>query len=96
MKKYELAVVLSASIDDNARIDEISKIKGYIERFGGKVIEPIEEWGKKRFAFPVKHANEGFYYFIPFEGNSVTPNELESYVRIMDNVLRYLVVAKES
>lgn len=96
MTKYELAVVLNAVLDDAQRIDEINKIKAYVERFGGKVLEPIEEWGKKKFAFEVKHQTEGYYYFIPFEGNSTTPNELEAHVRIMENVVRYLVVSKES
>ena len=95
MKKYELAVVLSANLDDAQREENINKIKGYIERFEGKTIEPIEEWGKKKFAFEVKHQQEGYYYFISFEGTPTTPNELESYVRIMDSVVRYLIVSKE-
>ena len=38
---------------------------------------------------------EGFYYFIQFEAESSAPAEIESRVRIMDNVLRYLVVKNE-
>lgn len=38
--------------------------------------------------------HEGFYYFIQFEADAQCPVEVERHVRIMDNVLRYLVVRK--
>ena len=39
--------------------------------------------------------NEGFYYFIPFDAEPEAPIEIESQLRIMDNVLRYLIVRKD-
>jgi small subunit ribosomal protein S6 len=39
---------------------------------------------------------EGFYYFIQFEAEATCPAELEKRVRIMENVLRYLVVRKDA
>lgn len=93
--KYELCLVLSSKLDDNERLSEIEKIKGYISRFKGTVVEPIEEWGKKRLAYEIKGMTEGYYYFIPFDGESTTPAELESFVRIMENVIRYLIVKRD-
>ena len=40
-------------------------------------------------------ARRGYYYFIPFTGDRNTPNELENQVRIMEAVIRYLVVKPE-
>lgn len=37
MSKYELAVIVSAKIEDDERAATIEKVKAYIERFGGKV-----------------------------------------------------------
>lgn len=96
MNKYELAVVLSAKLEDEERAAAIEKIKGYITRFGGVVGENIDEWGKKRLAYDIQHMKEGFFYFIPFTGESNTPNELEAQVRIMEQVIRYLVVKPEA
>lgn len=96
MNKYELCVVLSAKLDDEERAAAIEKIKGYIARYNGTVGENIEEWGKKRLAYEVQHMKEGFYYFIPFTGDANTPNELESHIRIMEPVIRYLVVKPEA
>ena len=95
MNKYELAVVLSATLEDDERAAAIEKIKGYITRFGGTVTN-IDEWGKKKLAYEIQKMKEAFYYFIQFEGNSDTPNELESHVRIMEQVIRYLCVKQEA
>ena len=63
MNKYELALVVNAKIEDDARTATVEKAKEYITRFGGTVTE-VEDWGKKRLAYEVQKMREGFYYFI--------------------------------
>ena len=82
-------------LDDEERAAAIEKIKGFITRYNGTVSENIEEWGKKRLAYEIQHMKEAYYYFIPFTGDANTPNELENQVRIMEPVIRYLVVKPE-
>ena len=94
MNKYELAVVLSAKLEDDERAAAIEKVKGYITRFGGTVTE-VEECGKKRLAYEIQKMKEAFYYFIQFEGEATVPAEIESRVRIMENVVRYLCVRQD-
>ena len=74
---------------------ETLKAKGYITRYNG-VITEVEEWGKKKLAYEIQKMHEGFYYFIQFEADAQCPAEVERHVRIMDNVLRYLVVRKDA
>lgn len=95
MNKYELALVVNAKIEDEARAAVVEKAKKYIERYNGTVTE-VEEWGKKRLAYEIQKMKEGFYYFIQFDGDSTTPNELESRIRIMEPVIRYLCVRQEA
>ena len=95
MNKYELALVVSARLDDESRAAVVEKAKGYIERTGA-VMGEADEWGKKRLAYEIQKMHEGFYYFIQFEADSDCPAELERHMRIMDNVLRYLIVKKEA
>ena len=64
-------------------------------RYNGNVTE-VEEWGKKKLAYEIQKMHEGFYYFIQFEADAQCPAEVERHVRIMDNVLRYLVVRKDA
>ena len=94
MNKYELAVVLTTKIEDEERAASIEKIKEVIARFGG-VVTNVDEWGKKRLAYEVQKMKEAFYYFIRFEAESTAPAEIESRIRIMDNVIRYLCVRQD-
>ena len=63
MNKYELALVVSAKLEDEARDAVVEKAKGYITRYNG-VITEVEEWGKKKLAYEIQKMHEGFYYFI--------------------------------
>ena len=94
MNKYELALVINAKIEDDARTDAIEKIKALIEKFGGEITN-VDEWGKKKLAYEIQKMREGFYYFIQFDANADVRAQLEENVRIMDNVLRFLCVNVE-
>ena len=95
MNKYELAVVVSAKIEDDERAQVIEKVKALVERFGGKISD-VDESGKKRLAYEIQHMKEGYYYFIQFDAEANVPGELEQVVRIMDNVLRFLCIRREA
>ena len=94
MSKYELAVVVNAQIDDEARTAVIDRAKELIARFGGTVTN-VDDWGKKKLAYEIQKMNEGFYYFIKFDAEGSAIAEIESRMRIMDNVIRYLCVKQE-
>ena len=95
MNKYELAVVLSAKLEDDERAAAIEKVQGYITRFGGTVTN-VDEWGKKRLAYEIQKMKEAYYYFIHFDAEADVPGEIEQRIRIMDNVIRYLCVRQEA
>lgn len=94
MRKYELALVLSPLLDEEALNAEKESVKALIERFGGTV-EGVDDWGKRRLAYEINKVNEGFYSFISFSAEATAPAEIESRMRIKENVLRYLIVAQE-
>ena len=95
MNKYELALVLMPTLDDEAKTAEMTKVQELIARFGG-TIEKIDDWGKRRLAYEIQKKNEGFYSFISFDADATAPAEIESRVRINENVLRYLIVRKDA
>lgn len=94
MNKYELAVAVSAKIEDDERAAVLEKVKAYIERFGGQITN-IDEWGKKRLAYEVQHMKEAFYYFIQFDAEPTAPAEIENRIRIMENIVRFLCVRQD-
>ena len=95
MSKYELAVVVSAKLEDDARAEVIEKMKALVTRFGGNITD-VDEWGKKRLAYEIQKMKEAYYYFIHFESETTTPGEIEERIRIMDGVIRYLCVKQEA
>ena len=94
MNKYELALVVNAKIEDDARAAVVEKAKEYVTRAGGTITE-VEEWGKKKLAYEIRKMSDGFYYFIQFEASAAAPAQIEQKVRIMDNVLRFLCFRKD-
>ena len=95
MNKYELALVVSTKIEDDARAQVVDKAKAIIEKAGGTVTD-VEEWGKKRLAYEIQKMKEGYYYFIQFDANADSPAQIEANVRIMESVLRYLCVRQDA
>ena len=94
--KYELALVINGQLEEDAKAAALEKVQGYITRFGGTVTN-VDDWGKKKFAYTIQKQTEGYYFFITFEADDPNcPNELEDNIRIMEQVVRYLVVKQEA
>lgn len=91
MNKYELALVVSANVDEEVRNAAIEQVKELITRFGGTITDP-GTCEKKKLAYEIQKMNEGFYNFIEFEAEATCPAEVESRLRIMENVIRFLIV----
>lgn len=94
MNKYELAVVVNAKLEDDDRNATVERVKEIITKHGGTITN-VDEWGKKRLAYEIRKMREGFYYFIQFDGEAGVPAEIESRIRLMENVIRYLCVRQD-
>lgn len=95
MNKYELAVVVSAKLEDDDRAAVLERVKEYITRFGGTVTD-VDEWGKKKLAYEIQKMKEGYYYFVHFESDSTVPAEVEQRMRITEGVIRFLCVRQDA
>ncbi|MCF0135356.1 MAG: 30S ribosomal protein S6 [Lachnospiraceae bacterium] len=92
MNKYEVAVVLSSTLTDEARLAELEMVKGYIAKYQG-VVTDVDEWGKRKLAYEIQHQSEGYYYFIKVDAEASMAVELEKEMRLRnETVLRYLIV----
>lgn len=93
MRTYELVVIIHPDLDDEAVNQAIDKIKGWIETGKGKIVE-VQEWGKRRLAYQIQKQNEGLYYLLKLELDPASNAELERNIRILEPVMRYMLVAK--
>lgn len=95
MNQYELALVINGKLTEEVRDEALEKVKGLIERFDGKIAK-VDDWGKRRLAYEIQKVREGFYYFITFESEATAPAQIEKRIRIMETVLRFLIVKAEA
>ena len=91
MNKYEIGVILKPTLEEEELKTELERVQELITRFGG-AIEKVDEWGRRRLAYEINKLSEGIYYFITFSSENTTPAEIESRIRIYENVIRYLIV----
>ena len=94
MNKYELAEVGSAELEADERAAALEKIRNYISTYGGNIVGE-DDWGKKRLAYEIQKMKEGYYTFITFEAEAECPAQVESHVRVMEPVIRFLIVKPE-
>ena len=92
MAKYETMLVTSAALDEEATAALVGKFKSLIEANG--TIDSVDEWGKKRLAYPINDEVEGVYTVIKFTSEPAYPAELDRVYKITDGVLRTMIVAE--
>lgn len=56
----------------------------------------IEEWGKRRLAYPINDLNEGYYVLMTCEAKPELPAEIDRVMKITENVMRSLITAVEA
>jgi len=87
-----MGVVLRADMEEDNFRSEMDRVKGLIERFGG-TIEKVDEWGRRKLAYPIAKLAEGMYTFITYtSADGVAPREVENRLNLMESVLRYLTI----
>ncbi|MHB1843011.1 MAG: 30S ribosomal protein S6 [Sulfobacillus sp.] len=91
MREYELALVIDASLDEEAVAALVAQMADLIAKQGGTCQAP-KLWGKKPLAYPVDEKTEGSYVFLPFAAEAPALNEIYRVLRYNQQVLRHLVV----
>lgn len=94
MMQYELAIVINGKLPEIIKEETMNKVLELIERYGGKILK-VDDWGKRRLAYEIQKVREGFYLFITFQSDAEVPSQIEKSIRIMEMVLRFLIVKVE-
>ena len=93
MNKYELMYILVNTGSDEEKDAMIEKVNSLITKNGG-VVDSVEKIGNKKLAYEINKKHEGYYVLVNFTAEASVPAEVTSTLRITENVLRYIVVAK--
>jgi small subunit ribosomal protein S6 len=89
---YETVAIFNVQLGDEGIAALVEKFKTLIGANG--TISNVEEWGKRRLAYPIYDETEGFYLFVEFASAPEFPAELDRIYKITDGVLRSLIIAK--
>ena len=92
-ENYEAMVVFSLKGEEETLRKLIEKFQGVIERHG-TMTEEVNEWGKRRLAYPINYETEGYYVLYTFQSDPTFPAELTRRLNLTDGVLRALVTTK--
>ena len=92
MAKYETMLVTSSALDEEASAALIGKFKSLIEANG--TIDSVDDWGKRRLAYPIEDETEGVYTVIKFTSEPDFPAELDRILGITDGIMRRLITLR--
>lgn len=90
---YETMVVFSVANGEEAAQPLLEKFKGMIEANG--TLESVDEWGKRKLAYPIEDELEGYYVLFNYQAEPEFPAELDRVFKITDGVLRSLIIKKD-
>jgi len=94
VRKYETIFIVDPNFEADQVNELVEKFKGLIQEQGGQ-IDGVDDWGKRRLAYPINKQREGYYFLINFTAKPETAQDLERVYKITNCVLRYLIVKNE-
>ena len=87
-RAYELMIIVDQDADDAANKAVIERVKEMVEADGG-TIPTVDNWGRRRFAYPINHKNEGVYTVFEIVTEAPNLDEVDRFLRLADDVVRH-------
>ena len=91
--KYETLFIVNPNLGDEETAAVVDKFKSLIEANGS--VEKVDDWGKRRLAYPINDLMEGYYTLIEFTSVPTFPAEIDRKYKIDDNIMRSMIIAQE-
>jgi small subunit ribosomal protein S6 len=94
VKAYELMLMLTPSLDEEARAAALEKVESLISSLGGTV-DNVDSWGKRKLAFEIEDETEGDYVVVDLHTSPDSCAEIDRVLRITDSVVRFMLVRRD-
>ena len=91
---YEVLYVIDPTLGEEDTAALVAKFKDLAESRG--TVAEVDEWGKRRLAYPINDLEEGYYVLMTFTADPAFPAELDRQMRINVNVMRSVIVSKDA
>ena len=86
---YEAVYILDPAMNEEQIAAMVEKFKKVVEANG--TVSEVEEWGKRRLAYPINDIEEGYYVLMTFTASPEFPKELDRQMRINTGIMRSLI-----
>ena len=91
--KYEVLYIIDPAKGEEGIAALVEKFKALVEANG--TLTSIDEWGKRRLAYPVNDLMEGYYVLMTMDAKPEFPAELDRVFKITEGILRSLITDVE-
>jgi small subunit ribosomal protein S6 len=91
MRRYEMMVLITDTLDDDAAHSVWEGVKDTLAKQGGQLVDEAY-WGKRRLAYEIAKRNYGFYGVLDFEATTEAVSEVERLLGLSDDVIRFKTV----
>ena len=91
MRPYEVMIILDAQLEDDAIRTTTDRALDLIRNGGGENVR-VDRWGRRRFAYEVKHRWEGYYVLVHADAEPTTMSDLDRVLHLADEVIRHKII----
>jgi small subunit ribosomal protein S6 len=91
--KYEAIYIINTELGEEGIQALVEKFKNLLE--SSAQLENMDEWGKRKLAYPIDDKNEGYYVLANFTSDSEFPKELERHFKITEGILKYIIIRQK-
>ncbi|MCD1147332.1 30S ribosomal protein S6 [Peptoniphilus sp. KCTC 25270] len=93
MNKYEAILMFYPDVEAEKREAHFERLKNVLSEGGN--ISNIDEWGSRKLAYEIQYYKEAFYTLVEFEAEPATIKEFDRVAKILDSVMRHMVIRIE-
>jgi small subunit ribosomal protein S6 len=93
-RDYELGFILHPEVNEEQTRALLERIEQIATNHGGQIMR-VNQWGRRRLAYPIEHNRDGFYVFIDMVLTPETVSELDRLLKVSEEVLRHLIKLRD-
>lgn len=94
-RDYELGFIISPEVSEEETRSILDRLGQIVAQYDGQVVK-INQWGRRRLAYPIKRHRDGHYVFIDMILTPETAIELERTLKVSEIVLRYMLTKRDA
>ncbi|MFZ4432803.1 MAG: 30S ribosomal protein S6 [Microthrixaceae bacterium] len=91
VRAYELMIIVDRDVDDAANTAVLQRVQEMVSADDGTV-PTVDKWGRRRFAYPIDHKEEGVYSVLEIVTEAPNLDEVDRYLRLADEVVRHKLI----